>query len=450
VNTRATDREQRSPCVNVGIFGMDHLTGPLEQLRDQAAAFLRRGRARLLRVIVDNELVRPAVDLLGALQWLPDAHGPVICLEQAAGGGDRGWTGRATAVRAEHARFAEVYAELGLPFTGVGIPSQSNAGILAFASGIKALADALRSLKDGPKGVVVLLAPGPPADPETWRSDVRELITTPSLASVRWIWVEIANVDSGEAVEGLASGQVATAICRVDPAGRERELDELAEAIAIAPNTAAGPACIGAAWPRAGLPAHVTDRQPAPVVLSGVVPMEGTIDRPALAAMLRAATALRKGDASSAIALQREARDRCVARGLVAESIQMELLLATYTAQASFEAHLGSKVAIGVLVSASARAQRGCLPLLAAMAEIGVGMLARLDGDGELAARSFMKSATLAREAEAHGLEAEALRAAGQLALDARLSVRGKELLRSAAAAVVPEPPLPDAKREVG
>jgi hypothetical protein len=405
---------------------MDHLTGPLEQLRDHAAAFMRRPRSPLLHIVADEPLSAPAVDLLTALQWLPDAYGPVIRLEQPASSGEPDWASWSATVRAEQITLATACEPLGMSIPMPPPPTEAGP-MLTFASSLKALVDGLATLPRPPKGAVVLLAPGKVSNLKTWTKNLKILIASPSLGSVRWIWVETGEDEGTPYLHELMSSGAPTIACRVDKARRDQEIEGLLDAMAIASTEASGPFRAGAAWPTAGFPPHVTD--PCVEVPATAPPsLDGTV----LAPLLRAAKAVFKGDIAAALPLQRQARDRAVELGLIAESAQMDLLLATYAAQACFEAHADPKVAVDAFLSASARARQAALPLIAAMAELGAGTVARLGKDGHVAARSFMNAADLAKEAGVPDLRAEALRAAARLAGEGGLKERAAELFNEA------------------
>jgi hypothetical protein len=430
---------------------MDHLTGPLEQLRDRAAAFMRRGGLRLLHVVADDLLVPASLDLLCGLEWLPDAHGPVVRLEEQepAAGPALNWSAWTAAIRAEHVRLAE---ECQRGEISMVAPLLANGGeaIGAFASALKTFADACAGLPQPPRGVVVLLSPGRLPDAKAWMSNLEGLVTSPSLKSARWIWVETGGNEGAALVERLSSQRATTVVCRVNEARRAAEIDGLLDgmaAAAAAGDTSRGTLRTGAAGPAAGFPPHPTDPPTDPPARAGAgaPPM---LDGAVLAPLIAAVKAVSKGDINAALPLQREARDRAIERGLTAESVQMELLLATYAAQACFESHVDPKQAIDVFASASARAQATGLPLFAAIAELGAGTIASLAKDGQLAARSFMKAADLAGKAGAPELRTEALRAAGRLAADAGLKERAASLFDQAEKDARPSRPTDEAKPE--
>jgi hypothetical protein len=256
--------------------------------------------------------------------------------------------------------------------------------MVAFVSALKALADAYASLPQPPKGIVVLLAPGKLADAKHWMKELEVLVTSPSLKSARWIWIETGGDEGAALVGKLSSQRAATVACRVDEARRIEETDRLLDAMAAAAGNAA-------ARPMVGFPPHPTD--PPTRAGAGAPAM---LDAAVLVPLIAAVKAVSRGDVSAALPLQREARDRAIERGLITESVQMELLLATYAAQACFESSVDPKRAIDIFASASMRAQAAQQPLLAAIAELGAGTIASLGRDGQLAAQSFMKAAELA------------------------------------------------------
>jgi hypothetical protein len=417
---------------------MDHLAAPLEQLRDAASAFMRRSRSKLLHVAVDDILSSPAIDLLCSLHWLPDAHGPVIRLDQPCAADDLGWSERTAGVRAEHERIAAAYADLGIAIPRSSSPADVSP-IVAFAAALDALSRALATLPHRPQGVVVLLAPGVSPGLERWTRDLDTLIGSPSLASVRWIWVNDQSTGHYGLLDRLGPARMSTIACRIDRRHRALEMTEMLDSMVGAASIGSVAPRPGVAWPAVAFPAHPTD--PAVRERPGMAPPG--LDAAVLVPLLQAARAVSTGNVSAAIPLQRDARDQAIKRGLVAESIQMELLLAMYAAQACFESGADPKAALDIFSSATARAREAKQPTLAAVAQLGAGTIAGLGKNGELAARSFVDAAELAGQGGVPELRVAALRAAGGLAAAAGLRERAADLFDQAERASAPEAPKP-------
>lgn len=436
MGSRAQRRSERASVIASSPLVMNHLTAPVERLRDHAASFMRRRVPRLLHVRVDDVLRPAAIDLLEGLQWLPDAHGPVVRVELTTSPAERNaWTQPTAQAQSAHRRLAMAYATSGVALPPPAEPHSGASPLEAFSLALGHLNVCLSATPEPPCGLVVLLvAPEIPA--RAWADDLHLLIAAPSLVTVRWICVHGSATGAGaDLFPHIPPSLLSSVACQVDPSERERELTEMANAVAAAGWDGGGSCRTTAAWPRAEFPPHMTDAKlPRPASDAGGTPLI-PIGPDVLGPMMRATREVRNGDFTAAVSCQREARDRCVERGLSSEAVQMDLLLGAYTAQACLAARIDPTPAVEVFSGASGRAQRAGLYLLAAMAELAGGALARVAGAGQVAGRCFMQAARLAATAGSPEIESEALHAASLLAEDAGLEERAAELRARAAAA---------------
>jgi tetratricopeptide (TPR) repeat protein len=412
---------------------MDHLTQPLDELQTRAGQFLADREARVLWVVVDEELASPAGGLIEALEWHAENRRAVFELTAGFSVKAPGWGARTEALREAYARQVVAYDQRAIGLPALPPIDQGPAPTHAFATTLAAIARAFSSPDLETEGVMVVLAPGRTAERGALAQALGELAALPALAAVRWIWVESLAPDEptpADLAPRLGRGACLLP-CRIDRAAQKRETDALLGSMLSAVKTGGLP---GVARPRMAPPPHPSD-PPAGA------PVPGAPDAAYLGALLEGIQALRAGKPEDALACLRRARDACLAAGNTADAIDMDLLLGTIGAEVAARRSTPREPVLALLESATKRAEEAGLHAQAAKASLVLGCFARLGKDLERAGKAFMRAAGAAAKAKIPLLQFHALRMAGELALEAGLKPRAQTLWREAldVAAAIPE-----------
>jgi hypothetical protein len=403
---------------------LDHLTLPIDALRSEAAFFLRAKDLRLLHVAADPLLHAHALATLAALEFAPDSTTAVVTVaHESDGSGGTVWTAARNALRAAYARAREGFAKTGINLVELPEPHAETEPLTQFARDLVGILEALTA---PPAPTRELLCAWCPAGAETTKATLREfnlLLRTKQLATVRWAWLE-----SGKGLGGAALCREfgETAIhheCRIDRDLQRRELDDLLEAMAN--EDAVGLASAGAVFPRRRPPGHPDE--PALVATVKAPPHHEPI-KP----FLNALRALRKGDAAGACALQRQARDAALARGVTPLAVDMDVMLSTFMAQALAADGSSLSPVLAMLQEAAVRAEQADLRLPAAKVLLVLAGFARVTGDFELLGSSLRRAANHAKDAGVPALAVEALRQAAEALVKGKRDHAAEKLLYEA------------------
>jgi hypothetical protein len=387
---------------------MDHLAAPLEALRGRALAWLLDRDARVLHVPADAELHPAARVLLLSLEWAPENRTPLFELRA----GD--WEGRGQELLALYAARAAACEGAGVRLPAVpGTPRAGATAVAAFGVDLAAVARALDCVELGTTGIAVLLGAGLP-------DDGRPLLAAPGLEQVRWILLDAATKPVPSSARS-PDRKTWTVPCAIDRAAAERDTGERLSSLIAALESGDGSAPAGAR-PRCPPPSHPAD----PPTTSGDGPP------PHLLPMLLGFKALRDADLPRAMAHFGQARDAAQAAGSTSEAVEMEILLASTAGQRALQQGASMAPLAPLFEGAAARAEAAGLMASAARARFFLGVFAVARRDAQIAGRSLMAAAELARRGDAPILRAQSLRMAGELALEAGLKPRALELLGEA------------------
>jgi hypothetical protein len=255
----------------------------------------------------------------------------------------------------------------------------------------------------GTVGITVLLAGYPAPDPSL-------LVAAAALHRVRWIWL---GAPDGDAESSLSW----TVPCRIDPAARKRETDDLMAGL-IAAVAAGAPGSPAGARPKVAPPPHPGDPPGAHTLAPA----------PYIHPMLLGIEALRASDHERALRCFRDAREAALGSGIETDAAEMEILVGAAGAQLALAEGTPIAPAASVFDAASKRAEGPGLLAMAAKAKLFEGVFAQAASQIEVAARSLLAAAELARRGSNSVLAFHALRLAGDLAAGASLDTRAAEL----------------------
>lgn len=401
---------------------MDHILLPLEHLRQEVDFFVREESLRLLHIVADSALHGPALDALRAMQWSPDNRRLVLVLEDPDGQPSSRWDVWNEYIRKEYANIREAYAKVGIELGELG-PSNDGEPLIRFAAALKAASDVLGQAPARSNGITVIFSTATLRDPDQWISFLVEIVSrTPSLANIRWGWMETGKTIGSELASALGKERVLHVECRVDPARQREELEDLLSSMVEADDEATGPAAVGAAAPTVAPPTHPTDppRQPAPSVARQVNRL-----------LLKGVQAVRAGDMKEAIRLQSLAFQQCASADAASLAVEMELLLATYVVQAAGGEEASLRSALSIFQRVSARAYQNGLIVAGAKTDIILAPLAKLVGEFEMAGQVLRRVADRARTT-APPLSIEALRLAADFMAERGNSTKARGLLEEA------------------
>jgi hypothetical protein len=404
---------------------LDHILLPLEHLRQEVNFFAREESLRLLHVIADPALQGAALDVFRAMQWSPDNRRAVFVLEDPTERQTERWNVWNGRVRAVFASVRAAYAKTGVELADLGPLDELKDPLIRFAAVLKDASDILGQAPARTKGITVIFSTAAPRDADQWLAFLVEVLNrTPSLAGVRWGWMETGKAIGSDFVAELGKDLALHVECRVDPVQQEEELEDLLSSMVEASDQASGPLAAGAAGPTVDPPRHPTDPRK---------PDEASPARPANRLLLQGVQAVRAGDMKEAIRLQNLAFEQCLSSENVPLAVEMELLLATYAVQAAGGEISHLHLSLSVLQRASERAYQAGLAASGAKIDIILAPMAKLVGEFELAGQALRRAADRARTS-APALSIEALRLAADLMLENARLIRAADLLREALA----------------
>lgn len=411
---------------------MDHILLPLEHLRQEVDFFVREESLRLLHVVADPALHAPALSLLRAVQWSPDNRRVVFVLEDPDEQPSSRWDAWNECIRTGCANIREAYAKVGIDLGELG-PSNEGEPLIRFAAVLKAASDVLGQAPARSNGITVLFSTTTLRDPDQWIAFLVDIVSrTPSLASIRWGWMETGKPIGSELVSALGKERVLHVECRVDPARQREELEDLLSSMAETEDEASGPAAAGAAAAAVAPPPHPTDSPKQPAL---------SVARRANRLLLKGVQAVRAGDMKEAIRLQTLAFQQCASADTAPLAVEMELLLATYVVQAAGGEEASLRSALSIFQRVSARAYQAGLTVAGAKTDIILAPLAKLVGEFEMAGQALRRVADRTRTT-APALSIEALRLAADFMAERGNSTRARELLEEALEIATNMPPL--------
>jgi hypothetical protein len=400
---------------------MSASTRPFLELEEELTFFVRAAEVRLFNIVTSSD------DRAAVLAQVQIAEGnaynrsPFAILEDADSDGEDGWFSRAERLRAIHEE-----RRAGLAEEGGALPELPPCG--PFDDGLDRFsftaAQILSAHAHCPplSGAVAVLAPTQMADARRFEAGVRRLLETPGLDALRLIVID-ADAPSVEGVlRDLGEERGMQATCRVDPAELRREQERRIARIAAASPSAPLEVQLGFAGPnvtpppRPGKEAPQTVPPAAGQALGPAAALAGPLGAEVRRLVYAGAHALQSGRGEEALRFQQAAATHCYDAGLEREGCLMELTLAAYLVQLELRHE-----AREVYTRAGARAER-IDPALAARAYLGLGAAWLLDRNTQDAANAYARAADLAEAAGEPLVTLEALRLAGQVALDAGAS----------------------------
>ncbi|MFO0609801.1 MAG: hypothetical protein U0324_41970 [Polyangiales bacterium] len=396
---------------------MESYAAPVRELAESLKWFVRAREVRCLHATVETDLRKAALTLVAAQEMHPDNRAPFFVLEEPFARADEGWAARVERLRAHHETRRAAFAKENVALAPLPPPDPA-AGPAGFAA---QLAQLLATKVEWNEGLVVALAPTQVDDPARWSALVEQLVKAPALAEVRWVAVDLESPTLGAWVDDLGERGMRVR-CAVDAAAAQREFGRMLDAMEAAPEGVSGPARTGAAWPRGVVPPSRPEypvatpaELEATLAAAGVAVPASAKVAPALGLkVLRASQAMRQRRDDEAVRLQREARDLCLAHGMVRDGVVMEMILASYLVPMEKR-----REAVELYRQAAARAEGHGFGDLSAQAHVAVGALHLLDRRREEAYQAYYTAAVRAEEADQKPLAIEAWRLAGETRAEA-------------------------------
>ncbi|RKG96085.1 hypothetical protein D7V97_36110, partial [Corallococcus sp. CA053C] len=294
------------------------------------------------------------------------------------------------------------------------------------------VSEALRRLVSPLDGLVLVLAPVWVGDARKWAQDIQLLLARPELARARWVVVESDGPHLTTLVQSLGA-QAESVDARVSDAAVAGNMAQVLAAMTAASAGATGFQAIGAAGPRADPPprqvstASLNQAQPQGGVDGGMqkgatfmgIPsalMDKEFQKALRLKVFGAAHSLREGRAAEAVREQTEARDLCLAAGLMREACTLEVALGGYVMQAG-----QPQKALQLFREAGARATSQGLPEVAVQAQLAQGAALLTLQRTDDAVIAYSEAGRLGMEGSSPVLAIEGYRMAGQL-----LAARGR------------------------
>ena len=402
---------------------MQALRTPLERLVRELRWFGIATELRALHVHTTPTQRLSVLEHVAAEEHVPGNRRPFLVLEapmekatfETASGG---WLARAEELVFEHTSVREAAAKAPTP---LALPElaldERETSFLTFVATLAALVDGLR---DPLEGVVLVLAPtSVEADVS---HELRDLIAQPSLARVRWVFVD-TTLDASLRTITAPLGELALTVdARVDADEARAEMAARVAQMKSAPAGASSAQLVGGAGPRVAPPPR-RNAPPASVNASpNTSPMAelglATLANPETLrelqiALLEAATATSGGDLEAAIVAHGRAATLAGEHGLVRERLLLELMRAGLLAQGrAFERAIEE---LSRVRDAALAIDAGDLAVQAQLALAAV-WLAR--SDRALAAAAYAEAGRLGASYENVVLAVEGYRMAGQLLAD--------------------------------
>jgi len=382
---------------------------PFELVADAFRLFVGSRDARVLHIRADHRILPTVAGLLAALEDRADNASPLL-LSLTPASLPNHWQLRSEELRREYEdlRTTALEAELTL----APLPSDNAVGIEGCARTMLAILERTTEPFTSP---IVCLVPGV-TDSAAFRDDLRALLTSTALRSLRWIVVESESAEHAD--EDSFAATVMSVEARVEPGGVADELTVLAS-MSDAAGASSEPARTHGAGAGPGVVAPLRPHEPVMRTVAGS--LEGTGLSAAqldvgLAAKIRAAlfrgiAASLRADIPECVRNFASARDLAIDAGLVTDAVSYEMMMA------SSAVHAAPEAAVASFERARLRAQSANLNESAGRAELGrAGALFVLGRHDE--ARSAYRFAASLTSATSPILAIEALRMAGTI--DAR------------------------------
>lgn len=393
---------------------MDALVKALEKVVESGEWFVRTPSVRVLHVVTNKVLRLPVLQHLVASELLEPNTSPFFVLEAPTEPGDDGWTLRADELRADWKGLCDSAPDSSL--MGPLWPEESQQQPLARFSAELGLA--LASIRSPMTGLVLVLAPVWIRDRTTWCRDLTALFRAKGLEKARFVVVEVDEPESLAVIKqlGPAAEQVDA---RVSDASLGEEMSARLEAMKNAPSGATGFALVGGAGPAVAPPKRASDPPRVPpeqrqslAAELGISPALFDLDlmKQLRVLVMSAAGAMRAGQATEAVRLQREARDLCVKHAMVREAVVNELVLGGYVLQGG-----APELALKVFGDGRKRAEAAGLIDMAVQAQIAKGSCLLVMKRVDEAVAAYDEGGQLGASASAPVLGIESYRMCGQL-----------------------------------
>jgi len=399
---------------------MEAFNEPLRELADQVGGFFFSSHHRLLQVVADQHLREAALEIVMAQEYHASNKSPFVRLDAPFTDEDHGWEQRIASLREQHAERRAGMARHGYDLPELGPAAQAEAGepLARFSYQVQQL---LQARCEPLSGLVVVMAPTIVEHPKPWSRAVRSLFLDPKFVSVRWVVVDLERSSLSTLLEELGDSAVKVE-CRLDERAVQREMGQRIEAASVASLESPGLAQSGAAWPRGADPPSRTKRPPlGPEQRRELAERHGVPEalfetpiREVRPLALKAAQALRSGDAIAAVRFQSAAVERCMTAGLAREALVLELMLATYVL------HAGDRsAAIGRYETCAERARENGWADLEAQSLMGAAALNLLARNRDRASVLYGEAGQAARDGGEAALAIEGYRMAGQIRAEA-------------------------------
>lgn len=404
---------------------MESIAKPLRVLHDEASWFARATEMRLLHVRCDGAMRSSALTVLGSMEAHAANKSPYVVLEDAWTHARRGWDARRERLHQHWEERRHITMDAGIELGRLDQPSSTD----PFGAFGASLGAALRALRTPLSGLVVVLAPVRIEDGAAFEEEVRELLSRPELAAVRWIVVDLFEADLMALHEALGAAAMGVECVRDDDAFTA----DLSALMTSVDPAIPGPAMAGAAWPRGVLPPQrpsepmPTDEQrlDAEIELAAAgapVGLVGEAGARLQQYVLAAAIAMKTGDGETALSYQQEAFRIASAGQGHREALLMGMVLAGYELALGRE-DASEQTYRGVVD----RAEVGGFALERAQAGLALALIASRRGLHTEAAREYGEAANAALRAGAVALAIECWRLAGHMASEAGLRERAAE-----------------------
>lgn len=395
---------------------MQPFTEPLAHLREALRWFVAVRELRLLHVASSAELRLPSLQLIASSQTSAHNHSPFVVAVTDASGDPADWDARAGEIDDDMAKMRESAAASDPPFVMVAPPNQeaSSSGLARFAATLRGHASLLKAPLDG---LVVVLAPPLVTDPTTWVADLRRLVQSAPLSSVRFIVLELEPGPSRALADELGRSADHVEV-RPPPDGMTKTTRVMLAGMKSAPKGADPARLAGMAGPREAPPPRVGRTPLIPAVaaaeLSAVGIAPAMADAEAMQALriqiTSASLAQQEGRTEEAIAHQRDARDLAANAGLVRESIVLDMMLGAHLVQAG--GYAGAQQIFDRVIE---RAHTAKLTDLEAQAHLAKGGTLLAQQRPHDAAAVYTKGAELAEAAKLLPFAVECFRMVGQI-----------------------------------
>lgn len=407
---------------------MESIAQPLRQLQHEGAWFARARELRLLWVATQAALRATALTCCSRFEYHADNRSLYIVVETP-------WS--ADRVRALCDAFVQCFEQKAQGLRRAGIEVGGFAPVegdgASWAGFGHALRRACEALKPPLKGITLVLAPSRVDDSAAFADELRALGTASLLEDVRWIVIESDSRHLERLLRELGPARALGVEFRIDEAQQQRDL----AALAGPPLTASSQPPLPPPWGPWASRGAMPRVPPPPRSDDGVPPSDEQLRANGLSPayvkgggqelqriMLQGALALRQGRLGDAIELQAHTAALCGRLELPREQVIHLLVLGGYQLAAAQPAPARESYR-----AATELAVRSELPLQAAQAELGLGMLDALEQRPE-ALQHYAAAAQLSERAQLTPLAIECWRMAGQFASEHRAHDRAIECWR--------------------